>query len=83
MEIARGQELKERPAKKVSFLRQAQQKHQQLFRSYVRLQGEFRDLEDYTTALQADAWKLTEQVAKQSWRNGIARGQYRAQEEAR
>jgi predicted nucleic acid-binding Zn-ribbon protein len=61
-----------------SFLASAKHKHQALFRDYVGLQREFADLQEYTDALQADAWKLSEQIAKQSWKNGVAQGQKRA-----
>ena len=61
-----------------SFLAAAKHKHQALFRDYVGLQAEFADLQEYSDALQVDAWKLTEEIAKQSWRNGVAQGQRRA-----
>lgn len=61
-----------------SFLASAKRQHQGLFRDYVGLQREFADLQEYTDALQADAWKLTEEIAKQSWKNGVVQGEKRA-----
>lgn len=60
-----------------SFLAAAKSKHQDLFRDYIGLQGEFADLQEYTDAVQADAWKLTEEIAKASWRNGVVQGERR------
>lgn len=60
--------------KATSFLAQAKHEHAELFRQYLANQGEFADLEEYSDGLQADAWSLTEQIAKRSYRNGIARG---------
>ncbi len=61
-----------------SFLASAKQKHQELFRDYVGRQGDFADLLEYTDALQAEAWKLTEEITKQSWKNGVVQGERKA-----
>mgnify|MGYP006969355711 FL=1 len=66
------------PPKGKSFLASAKHEHQGIFRDYVELQAEFADLQEYTDALQADAWKLTERIAKESWRNGVVQGERRA-----
>lgn len=74
-------ESKATEKKSRNFLADAKAEHAELFQHYVSNAGDCDDIEQYTEALQADAWKLTERIAKQSWRNGIARGQSKARKE--
>jgi hypothetical protein len=77
MEFQGRKEANAEVPKGKSFLASAKHKHQSLFREYVGLQREFADLQEYTDALQTDAWELAEQIAKQSWRNGVVQGERR------
>ena len=63
-----------REPKGKAFLTEAKGEHVQLFHHYLTQQEEFDTPEEFLDALEEDAWKLTEQVVKQSYRNGIARG---------
>jgi len=74
MEFGNKRKEARRQADGAKFMAQAKADHAAVFDSYIELQDEFDNVESYTRALQADAWKVTEQIAKQSWRNGIARG---------
>lgn len=60
-----------------SFLKNAKAEHEALFVSHIGKADEFVSVDEYTDALQAAAWKLTEQIAKKSWKNGVARGEAR------
>jgi hypothetical protein len=77
MDFPRHRERQERPAKGESFLTAAKTQFHELFSHYLEIADEFSSIETYTAALEADAWKLCEQLSKQSWHNGIERGQDR------
>ena len=62
-----------------TFLTQAKARHAELFRNMLEHSEEYSSVETYTQAVEQAAWKLTELLTKDSWRNGIARGQGRNQ----
>lgn len=78
MEFQGRKEANAEVPKGKSFLAKAKHQHQALFNDYMKLEEEFSGLSEFCDALQADAWKLSEQIAKQSWKNGVAQGQKRA-----
>jgi beta-phosphoglucomutase-like phosphatase (HAD superfamily) len=57
-----------------SFLTEAKRQHQELFDTFADQADEYDGVEEYTDALQAQAWELTELIAKSSYKNGVARG---------
>ena len=61
------------------FLTQAKARHAELFRNMLEHSEEYSSVETYTQAVEQAAWKLTELLTKDSWRNGIARGHGRNQ----
>jgi hypothetical protein len=63
------------PANGSAFLANAKSEHAALFVTYIAKADEFVSVDEYTDALQAAAWKLTERLAKSSWKNGMARGE--------
>ena len=68
----------DQPANGATFLKNAKEEHQALFVGHVAKADEFASVNDYTDALEAAAWKLTEKFAKKSWKNGVARGEARS-----
>ncbi len=61
------------------FLTQAKARHAEVFREMLQRCEEYPSVEAYTEAIEQASWKLTEVLTKESWRNGIARGQARNQ----
>ena len=61
------------------FLTQAKARHAELFRAMLQRCDQYSSVETYTEAIESASWKLTELLTKESWRNGIARGQARNQ----
>jgi hypothetical protein len=61
-----------------SFLTQAKGEHAEVFSAFLAKPEEYPTLAEYMAKLEAAAWKVTERIAKASWKNGIARGQARA-----
>ena len=67
-----------RPASEgAKFLGQAKEEHAAIFHTLLEKADTFSSVETYTDAIEAASWKLTEALAKESWRNGVARGQTR------
>jgi hypothetical protein len=64
-----------------SFLAQAKSRHADLFQAFLLKSEDFPTLEEYSAALEKEAWQVTEAIAKASWKNGIARGQARQKRE--
>ncbi|HZP01186.1 MAG TPA: hypothetical protein VFD30_12910 [Terriglobia bacterium] len=67
----------DQPATGTSFLAEAKAGHANLFRTFLLKAEDYPSVEEYTDALEAEAWTMTEAIAKQSWKNGVARGQAR------
>ena len=49
--------------------------HADLFGELVERADEFSSVETYTEALRQDAWQLAERLVKQSYKNGVMKGQ--------
>ena len=63
-----------------TFLSEARQEFAALFQGYVEREDEedqFDSLAEFADALEAEAWKLCEEIVKRSYRNGVTRGQRR------
>jgi hypothetical protein len=60
-----------------AFLSQAQEEHEALFQGYIEMAEEFDDFPSFVESLHADAWKLTQKIAKASFKNGLDRGKQR------
>ena len=60
-----------------AFLTEARDQFAELFGGYVDMEDEFDGLAEFTEALEAEAWKLCEEIVKRSYRNGVTRGQRR------
>jgi hypothetical protein len=58
-----------------SFLAVVRAEYDALFARFVADADEYDSVEAYTDALAAEAWEITEGVVKQSYRNGVRRGQ--------
>ena len=71
------QRLGSLPAKGADFLASAKAEHVALFVGHIAKADDFVSVDEYTDALQAAAWKLTEKIAKTSWKNGMSRGESR------
>lgn len=59
------------------FLAQAKAQLHEVFSAVLQKSDDFPTLDEYTDALEKEAWSVTEAIAKASWKNGIARGQGR------
>lgn len=78
MEFSRFSERTEQTAPKGSaFLTESKAKLHEVFEANLERGGDFSTVERWAAALEADVWKLVEQLTKQSWRNGMNRGQER------
>lgn len=63
-----------------SFLAKAREDHAAIFADIIEREEEFEQLSDFIDHLEAAAWQLCEAMAKQSYKNGIARGRSSRQE---
>jgi hypothetical protein len=61
------------------FLRRAKSEHEALIGKLLEKADTFSSVETYTDAIGQALWSFAESLAKESWRNGIARGQARRQ----
>jgi hypothetical protein len=78
MEFSRfGKRAEDAAPKGSSFLTETKDRLHEVFQSCLERGGDFPTVEKWAAALEADVWTLMEQVSKQSWHNGIARGQER------
>jgi hypothetical protein len=59
------------------FLTNAKERHAEIFQSFLAKADEFPSVDEYTDAIEKESWKFTELLTKESWRNGLARGQAR------
>ena len=59
------------------FLSQAKEEHAAIFRTLLEKADSYSSVETYTDAIEEASWRLTEHLARESWRNGRARGQSR------
>ena len=75
--LKKDEDAKEQASEGKSFLTEAKARHRKVFTAFLKREEEWPSLEEYSNALEVEAWKVTEEIAKQSWRNGIARGQAR------
>ena len=60
-----------------SFLAEAKAEYDELFARFAANADEYDSVDEYTDAVAAQAWELTEGVVKQSYRNGVRKGQAR------
>jgi hypothetical protein len=71
-------QLKKKPTQAAedgkTFLRQARDEHAALFARFVANADEYDTVEEYTDAIESQAWEITEAVVKQSYMNGIRKG---------
>ncbi len=77
MEFPRKHEQQERAGKGESFLATAKKRFSDIFTQFLDKAETFTSIETYTDALEKEAWQFCEQLAKQSWHNGVDRGQER------
>ena len=69
-----GGEADERPARGAEFLTNAKREHQELFATFIGKAEDYVSVDEYTDGLESAAWKLTEAIAKASYKNGVSRG---------
>lgn len=75
MDFPRRREQTERAAKGESFLATAKKRFSDIFTQFLDQSETYSSIETYTDALEKEAWQFCEQLAKQSWHNGVGRGQ--------
>jgi hypothetical protein len=59
------------------FLDAVRAQYDELFARFVANAEEYSSVEEYTDALGAQAWEISETTLKQSYRNGVRKGQAR------
>lgn len=72
-----GKRSDETAPKGSAFLTQSKEQLHEVFEANLARAGEYTTVEHWAAALEAAVWKLVEQLSKQSWRNGVNRGQER------
>ena len=60
-----------------TFLAQSKEEHSALFADFADRSNDYSSLAEFMAAVQIAAWELSEQLAKTSFGNGIARGRAR------
>jgi hypothetical protein len=59
-----------------TFLAEARRELTKVYDSYAPLvDNAYETVEDFLSDLEADVWKIVERIAKESYRNGVRRGQ--------
>lgn len=67
-------ENQERNSSGNRFLTEARKEFGELFSQFVEGSEDFSSVEEYTEALEGQAWEMTESIAKASYRNGLSKG---------
>lgn len=70
-------ENSQKPPKGGEFLAKAKQEFMVICYEAVELEDQFDDLDRFVAYLSEQLWTYTEKIAKQSWKNGVIRGESR------